>query len=67
MIEKRGIFHYFLAYIKHDFHARRCLRVSPDWQEELACAHAAAPSVSPVEIDMLFTILGVECTEQLAS
>jgi tetratricopeptide (TPR) repeat protein len=67
MIERRGIFHYFLAYIKHDFHARRCLRVSPDWKEELAFAHSAAPSVSQVEIDMLFITLGVECPDQLVS
>jgi tetratricopeptide (TPR) repeat protein len=60
MMEDRGVFHYFLAYIKHDFHARRCLRVSPDWQAELAAAHAAAPSVSPADADMLFATLGVE-------
>lgn len=65
MIENRGLFHYFLAYIKLDFHARRCLRVSPSWQEGLAAAHSAAPSVSPKDAEILFSILGVECPVEL--
>jgi len=66
MIESRGAFHYFLAYIKHDFHERRCLRISPNWREELAVAHSAMPAVSPTDADMLFLTLGVECPDDLA-
>jgi len=60
LIENRGVFNYLLAYIKLDFHSRRCLRVSPDWRDELATSHSAAPPVSPADAEMLFTTLGVE-------
>lgn len=66
LIEGRGAFNYFLAYIKLDFHSRRCLRASPDWQDELAIAHSAAPSVSLTDAEMLFTTLGVERPIELA-
>jgi tetratricopeptide (TPR) repeat protein len=65
MIENRGVFNYFLSYIKLDFHARRCLRISPDWQDELVAAHSAAPSVSPTDAEMLFETLGVDCPAEL--
>ena len=58
MVEDRGLFHYFLAYLKFDFYARKCLRISPDWREELALAQATT-NLSPTDCTMLFDILGV--------
>lgn len=58
MVEDRGVFHYFLSYIKFDFYARKYLRISPDWQEELILAQAN--NLSPTDCEMLFDILGVE-------
>jgi tetratricopeptide (TPR) repeat protein len=65
LIEDRGVFNYFLAYIKLDFHARRSLRASPDWRGELAAAHSAAPPVLPTDAEILFTTLGVERPPEL--
>ena len=58
MVEDRGVFHYFLSYIKFDFYARKYLRISPDWQEELILAQAN--NLSPTDCEMLFDILGVK-------
>jgi tetratricopeptide (TPR) repeat protein len=38
MIEPRGIYHYFLAYIKYDYFERKCLNITPNWQETLQIA-----------------------------
>ncbi|MDR1274657.1 MAG: tetratricopeptide repeat protein [Odoribacteraceae bacterium] len=58
MIEPRGIYHYFLAYVKHDYFRRKYLNISPDHVEEY---HAALElGVSEDEIQRLFSTLGVE-------
>ena len=57
MIEPRGIYHYFLAYIKYDFFERKCLNTSPTWQEALQTAFNTG--VSDADIEQLFAILGV--------
>ena len=59
IIEERGVFYLFLAYIKYDFYARKYLRISPDWKEELSAALKA--NLSYTDINILFDILGVEC------
>ena len=64
MVEERGVFHYFLAYLKLDFYARKYLRISPDWREELLMAQST--NLSPLDCDMLFDILGVERPAELA-
>ena len=64
MVEDRGVFHYFLAYIKYDFYARKYLRISPDWREELGLA-LATTNLSPMDCDMLFDILSVERPAEL--
>ena len=56
MIEDRAIFHYFLAYIKQDFYARRFLRVQPDWRQELQSAQLMGITVE--ERGELFELLG---------
>lgn len=38
MIEPRGIYHYFLAYIKQDYFERKFLNVTPNWKETLQIA-----------------------------
>ena len=63
MVEDRGVFHYFLAYLKFDFYARKYLRISPDWEEELQLAQVT--NLSPTDCDMLFDILGVACPSEL--
>ncbi|MDR2675236.1 MAG: hypothetical protein LBC18_10355 [Opitutaceae bacterium] len=64
MLENRGAFNYLKAYIKHDFHARRCLRISPDWRGEMSAA--LSNNLSPADAAALFQILGVECPAPLA-
>lgn len=57
MIEPRGIYHYFMAYIKYDYFSRKFFKISPDYQETLQMASAA--DLSEHDIKQLFEILGV--------
>ena len=57
MIEPRGIYYYFLAYIKYDFFERKYLNTSPNYQECLGMANDFG--TSEYDINMLFDILGV--------
>lgn len=34
-LEPRGIYHYFLAYLKYDFYERKCLNITPDYKAEM--------------------------------
>jgi tetratricopeptide (TPR) repeat protein len=63
MIEPRGIFHYFLAYIKYDYFSRKFFNTSPTYQEALGQANGAG--VSPHDIEQLYGILGVSRPEAL--
>jgi len=63
MIEPKGIFHYFLAYIKYDYFSRKSFNTSPTYQEALTNANEAG--VSPNDIEQLYGILGVERPESL--
>ncbi|MCM1190316.1 MAG: tetratricopeptide repeat protein [bacterium] len=57
MIEPKGIYYYFLAYIKYDFFERKYLNTSPNYRE---CVRmAASAGVSAFDREMLFNILGV--------
>ena len=62
-IEPRGIYHYFLAYIKYDYFSRKFFKTSPTYQEALGNANGAG--VSPLDIEQLFGILGVPRPETL--
>ena len=63
MIEPRGIYHYFLAYIKYDYFERKYLNVSPNWEETLQIAiQAGLPSA---DVAQLFEVLQVEIPESL--
>jgi tetratricopeptide (TPR) repeat protein len=58
MIEPRGIYYYFMAYIKFDYFKRKFLNTTPNYKDYLA--KASAMGCSPTDIGMLFDILGVE-------
>ena len=63
MIEPRGIYHYFLAYIKYDYFERKYLKITPNWQETLQIA--IQTGVQQVDIAQLFEVLQVETPECL--
>lgn len=58
MIEARGIYYYFLAYIKYDYFSRKFFNTSPTYQEALTLAQQAG--VSEFDIEQLFLILNVD-------
>ena len=57
MIEPKGIYYYFLAYLKYDFFARKHFQTTPTYQEALTNAEMAG--VTENDIGQLFAILGV--------
>jgi len=63
MIEPRGIFYLFWAYIKQDYYKRKFLKTSPDYQEVLAMANEYG--YSELDRDNLFNLLCVECPSAL--
>ncbi|MCL2054362.1 MAG: hypothetical protein FWG90_08040 [Oscillospiraceae bacterium] len=62
-IEPRGIYHYFLAYIKYDYFERKFFNTSPTYQEALGAANSAG--LSPLDVEQLYEILGVSRPETL--
>lgn len=58
MIEPKGIYYYFLAYIKYDYFNRKFFNTSPTYQEALEMAEQAG--YSEYDVEHLFGILGVE-------
>ena len=63
MIEPRGIYQYFLAYIKYDYFERKYLNTTPNWQATLQMA--TDTGVSDADIAQLFEVLQVEMPECL--
>lgn len=63
MIEPKGIYYYFWAYIKFDYFNRKSFNTSPTYQEALEKANGAG--VSPHDIEQLYGILGVPRPEAL--
>lgn len=57
MIEPRGIYYYFMAYIKHDYFARKFFITSPTYEELLATARGIG--VTEHDIVALFDLLKV--------
>lgn len=55
MLEPRGIYYYFLAYIKYDYFSRKFLRNPPDYRELLATAKRFG--YSPYDVRQLFDML----------
>lgn len=58
MIEPKGIYYYFLAYIKYDHFFRKSYKTSPTYQEALETAQQAG--LSEYDVSQLYEILGVE-------
>ena len=58
MIEPKGIYYYFLAYIKYDYFFRKFFKTSPTFEEALTLATEAG--VSAYDIEQLYGILGVQ-------
>lgn len=56
MLEPRGIYYYFLAYIKHDYFKRKFLNVTPNYSQHLAQAQQAG--ILQSDIEQLFALLG---------
>jgi tetratricopeptide (TPR) repeat protein len=57
MIEPRGIYYYFQAYVSYDYYAQKGFRSLPSYQELLRSAQDAGYSV--YDTDNLFSILNV--------
>ncbi len=58
MIEPKGIYYYFWAYIKYDYFKRKFLVTTPDYTQMLQKARVNGCSVN--DIQQLFSILNVE-------
>lgn len=58
MIENRGIYNYFLAYLKYDFYERKFLKVHPNYEIELAQAYEN--NVTDEDIRIFFDLLNVK-------
>ncbi len=63
MIEPRGIFYYFKAYIRYDYYKRKCYNVLPDYNELQEQAFNAG--LSDIDIQQLFELLNVERPQEL--
>ena len=64
MIEPKGIYYYFWAYIKFDYFQRKFFNTSPSYEEVLVMANQAG--VSPFDIAQLVKILGVPQPDALS-
>ncbi len=64
MIEPRGIYYYFMAYIKYDYFARKYLTTSPNYKDLLNMAKQY--EYSDFDVQQLFSILKVEKPGALA-
>ena len=58
MIEERGLFRYFQAYIKYDYFKRKFFKTSPTWEECLM--QARADGLSETDVNQLFEIIKQE-------
>ncbi len=57
MIEPKGIYFYFLAYIKYDYFSRKSFNTKPTYQD--AYAEAQQKGLSQFDVEQLYAILGV--------
>jgi len=57
-IEPKGIYYYFLAYIKYDYFARKSFKITPNWEETLQIA--AQIGLLQEDVTQLFEMLQVE-------
>lgn len=57
LLEPKGIYYFFMAYIKYDYFERKCLNTTPTYKELLTMV--ANAGVSDQEKELLFTTLNV--------
>ena len=58
MIEPRGIYYYFMAYIKYDYFKRKFLNTTPDYKSCLA--NAKALGYSQLDVNTFYAAAGVD-------
>lgn len=58
MIEPKGIYYYFWAYVRYDHHFRKSYRMSPNYQDLLAQAEQIG--LSQTDVSELYSILEVQ-------
>jgi tetratricopeptide (TPR) repeat protein len=58
MIEDRGIYYYFMAYIKYDYFKRKFLNTTPNYKDYLAMAKTKG--YSELDVNTMFDVMGVE-------
>lgn len=58
MIQRKGIYYYFLSYVKYDFYFNKHLRTSPTYQEELQSVLRAG--LTTREVTQLYATLGTQ-------
>ena len=63
MIEPKGVYYLYWAYIKYDYFSRKFFKTTPNYREVLSMARQAG--YSPLDAEELFSILGVEIPEVL--
>lgn len=63
MVENRGLYYFYLAYLKYDYYAMKKLNITPNYYKELE--NAKLNGVSVEEIRMLSEVLKVEFPEEL--
>lgn len=63
MIEPKGIYYYFLAYIKYDYFFRKYYNTSPTYAQALSTA--IKYGLSRADVAHLYEILGVACPDEL--
>lgn len=63
IIETKGIYLYFLAYIKYDYFERKRYKTSPSYLDVLKQSKDAG--LSENDVTQLFNILSVECPDEI--
>lgn len=63
MIEPKGIYYYFMAYVKYDYYARKFLKTTPTYRDLLQ--KAAQAGVSAYDIEQLYLVLNVSRPAEL--
>ena len=63
-IESKGVYYYFMAYIKFDYYKRKSFRTKPDYIECLN--QAIRNNLSRMDAEQMFKIIGVTMPHELA-
>lgn len=62
-IEDRGVYRYFLAYIKLDYFAQKCFKVATPWSGELLLARTRG--LTEADKTFVFSLLGTAIPDEL--